>query len=210
MHKFKNLLVYILLTCVSMFASSCEKVERDVIPVNVELINEINTSSQSVIRLAMEELSPEEKLYLWQQHLNQQLADPKLSPALKLHLRKLQPLLTVEFFKGFGTEESKAFMDKFTFEWMTVPISTGQFTKHELLVAATVTGLGKAAKNTSFNIKSNSGKNTDPTVNSVPSIGCECYYSASCDGVYTCNDGGCTRGGSCGIFGSSNCSGRCG
>ena len=40
---------------------------------------------------------------------------------------------------------------------------------------------------------------------------CECYYSIYCffTEISSCNSGGCTVGGSCGVMGTTDCTGTC-
>lgn len=166
--------------------------------VNYQLIEEVKTTNQSVIRLAIAKLNPEEKNILWTQHLDSYINNPNTSDKLKNHLLKIKPLLTVQFFQEQGTVEQKAFMKEFEKKWFSEPIQRGEFTKDELLHAVTAFGLG---------IKQIPGNSAN--ANKVAPIGCSCYYSASCDGSMLCMDGGCAQGGQCGIFGSSDCTGKC-
>lgn len=59
-----------------------------------------------------------------------------------------------------------------------------------------------------YNNSSGGGLSTGPNASGID---CECYYSLSCsvldDG--SCIDGGCNKKIGCGVFGTSNCTGRC-
>jgi hypothetical protein len=167
--------------------------------VNQQLINELMASSQSIIRLGLPKLSPEEKVVLWTKHLDNQLNKPGLSPEFRTHILKLKPILTVQLFRDADLPSTQAFMAKFTEEWYTIPLKKGLFTDDDLLHASTVYGLGVKAL----------PKTLDDNTELTSTSSCSCYYSMSCDGSMYCQDGKCEQGGTCGIFGTSNCTGKC-
>jgi hypothetical protein len=210
-----RILTFALIACLSSLFSCKKQDNNDVsptTPINKELITEIRASSPAVAKLAINGLSPEEKVVLWRQHFESYANNPSTSPELKSHILKLFPLLTVERFKAAGTPENDAFMDSFTNIWFTQPVAKRQFAKDELLSISTVFGFGSepgsTTKKLAVNHKGSSTLSIDFPESDDPPL-CGCRYSLSCDGSTYCRDGGCSGGANCGIAGTSSCTGRC-
>ena len=212
--KFTFLKNPVLLLSLFIFLLSCKEVEvsnsheiddhaKFEESVDEGLVNEIFELEQISVSAAYMLLNPGEKAMFWNKHLNTIINSGRFSDRQVEHIKILQDLVSVDLFSRVGTIELELEMDDFSREWIGKSDNEQLFTPEQLIEIATINGIGKQISNQSI---------TGSRV--LAKTKCDCRYSLGCpdDNCHESDD--CTKkefkSYTCGILGTSRCTGRCG
>lgn len=202
------LIIAVLVSCnhgeiKSISPSATEQRDAQLDRESLRLVEEVESLPKSVVSLGYAKLNSQQKVLLWNRHIDKCLQDPNMSVALKKHVLKLKGIPNVDMYDKDQSEQQKAIVDKLTESWYTKPVEAGLFTADELLNVCTVARLGVAD-----NVNARAASPSDFEIPQLKPP-CNCNYNIGC--VRRCNTGACgTDSKSCGFFGSSTCSGACG
>ncbi len=199
-------------------ASSCTKDGHEA-PINVspdtkanrlELIKEVEKLPTSVVPLGYVKLNSSEKVEFWLRHVDRYLKQhPELSPELVAHIQKLKTFADVKLYDQANSPEMQKHIKDFEQSWYYEPIKRGTFPAKELTEVSSFRGTG-TSEQTLQGLKSTTLLITETPGSST----CNCIYDLGCaSGKYCYGKPECGPGqgapATCGVFGTSRCSGKC-
>lgn len=202
MNKFvaKYLWQFAMAVCIIIGSQGCTDSDSPLPGEDMQLVLEVENLSRSVVDLGYAKLNSRQKVLLWTRHLDSFQNKDGVSPELVQYVNDLKGILSVEYFDKVGKTESEEYFAKITEKWYTEPIRSGKFTADQLLDLTSVFRLGVEDSDAA-------ARTSDISLPSKPK--CACVYNMGC--VNRCNIGNCASGdNSCGFWGNTACSGRCG
>ncbi|MCF0061346.1 bacteriocin fulvocin C-related protein [Dyadobacter chenwenxiniae] len=176
---------------------------------STQLVDEVMALPHRVVPLGYAKLSGAEKVVLWNKHIDKYLSSNKLSKDVIAHIELLRKFNTIEIFENANDPLIKERIAKFEKSWLVEPLANGTIPREVLFRVGTLAGLGVAeadlgSLNSRVSAKASEGGSGGAT--------CECRYDLGCLGWdNTCDKGNCrdAYNSSCGVFGTSNCTGKC-
>ena len=143
------------------------------------------------------DLNPEEKATLWHRHLGKAILDKGYNSAQIAHIEKLDQIINADLYKKLNDSETQNFLDNFHQEWFVKAVESKLFSVEQLLKISSLASIGNSSENGRVQ---------------APLKGCDCRYGISCGGRCPDNKACASSFSSkstCGIAGTSRCTGRC-
>lgn len=214
-----------LLSFVCLVAISCSKKDNDTFSKEIESLSfatnkAILAPNLETLKQSVTLLSDNERKDLWELKFQTILEKDKLSTEQRNIIQQIKSFLDNTSFDYLrkNQKESDAFLKSnlpnykkhFDAYQIYMLIECSFFCKNFSIFNAEKY-LNKLDNRSDRNID---GDSNESNLNAPAVSNCSCYYSVYCEttpheGGNSCIDGGCKKVGGCGMFGGTNCSGKC-